>query len=251
MGVSRLVFLFSQTARIIIMLTRIIVALFLFMFSLTTFAEEGTHPSYVSIKMRSDALDTEPLTRTICGGVVVDEEKNLVATAWHCVPNQRSVIEKPGIFSIGNMGAKLVSFSPEADLALFQVSHLQGLKAPKFSTPEKGTRVVASAYYDDFPVTPQSSDRFFPPMSIQAVLDWGGIVSAVKNAKQSSGEHFDKIVQTEFKWIVISGTAAPGFSGGPVFDTVGNFVGILSNNFGGFTNISSSENVTHMIKNLK
>lgn len=211
----------------------------------------GVHPSYVSIKMRSDALDAEPVTSTICGGVVVDEKRNLVATAWHCVPNQRSVIEKPGIFSVGNMGAKLVTFSAEADIALFQVSHLQGLKAPAFSTPEKGSRVIASAYYDDFPVTPQSSDRFFPMMSVQTVLDWEGVVSTVAKAKQRSGEHFDKIMQTEFTWIVISGTAAPGFSGGPVFDKQGNFIGILSSVYGGFTNVSSSENVATMIKNLK
>ncbi len=211
----------------------------------------GVHPSYVSIMMRTDALDAEPITRTICGGVVVDEKRKLVATAWHCVPNQRSTIEKPGVFSVGGMNAKLVTFSPEADTAIFQVDDLKGLKAPTIKSPKKGDVLVASAYYDAFPVTAQTSDRFFPPMSVQVTLDWEGKVAAVTNANRLGGEHYDKITPTQFKWIVVSGSTAPGFSGGPVFDKSGNFVGIVSNINGGFTNVSSSENVAEMIRTIK
>jgi S1-C subfamily serine protease len=213
--------------------------------------ETGVHPSYVSIKMRTDALDADPITATVCGGVVADEKRRLVATAWHCVPNQRSVIEKPGIFSVGGMDAKLVTFSPEADTAIFQVDDLKGLKAPTFKTPKKGDVLVASAYYNAFPVTFASTDRFIPPMSVQVTLDWEGKVASVANANRLGGEHYDKVIPTQFKWIIVTGNTAPGFSGGPVFDTTGNFVGILSNINGGFTNVSSSENVAEMIKLIK
>jgi hypothetical protein len=39
--------------------------------------------------------------------------------------------------------------------------------------------------------------------------------------------------------------------GGPAFDKNGNFIGIISNGNGGFTNISSSENIKQMIEDLK
>ena len=211
----------------------------------------GVHPSYVSIMMKTDTLDSEPITSTICGGIVVEEERRLVATAWHCVPNQRSVIEKSGIFSIGGMNAKLISFSPEADTVIFQVDDLKGLKAPAFKVPKKGEILFASAYYDAFPVIAPSGDRFVPAMSVQVTLDWEGKVAAVANANRLGGEHFDKIVATKFKWIVVTGNTAPGFSGGPAFDKDGNFVGIVSNVNGGFTNVSSSENVAEMIKLIK
>ena len=213
--------------------------------------EPGVHPSYVSIKMRSDALDSDPVATTICGGVVVDEKRKLVATAWHCVPNQRSIIEKPGIFSVGGMNAKLVTFSPEADTVIFQVDNLKGLKAPAFKIPKKGNILVASAYYDAFPVTFTAVDRFIPPMTVKVTLDWEGKVAAVANASRVGGEHYDKIVMTQFKWIVVTGNTAPGFSGGPVFDKTGNFVGLVSNINGGFTNVSSSENIINMIKSIK
>lgn len=201
--------------------------------------------------MRTDALDSEPITTTVCGGIVVDEKDNLVATAWHCVPNQRSIIEKPGVFTIGGMDAKLVTFSPESDVAIFQVTSLNGLKAPKFKTPKKGETMKASAFYDAFPVTFSLSDRFIPPMSVEVTLDWEGNVAAVAEASRLGGEHFDKRVQTDFVWVIAKGNPAPGFSGGPVFDKEGNFVGLISNVNGEFTNISSSENIMSIIKGLK
>ncbi len=220
--------------------------------TVVVFAQQptGVHPSYVSIKMKTDALDTDAIVTTICGGIVADEKRKIIATAWHCVPNQRSVIEKQGVFSVGGMNAKLVLFSAEADTALFQVTDLKGLKAPNFKIPQKGDIVVASAYYDSFPVTAQMPDRFFPAMSVQITLDWEGKVAGVANANRRGGEHFDKITPTKYKWIIVTGNTAPGFSGGPVFDKNGNFVGLVSNTNGGFTNLSSSENVKEMIKTL-
>jgi S1-C subfamily serine protease len=212
---------------------------------------QALHPSYVSIKMKSDALDMAPLERSICGGVVVDEVRRLVATAWHCVPNQRSTIEKAGIFSIGGMEAKFVSYSPEADIALFEVSDLKGLKAPEFRTPMRGDKVVASAYYDSFNVLAPANDRFTPPMSIKAILEWEAKVAAVAKASRLSGERYDQPIETNITWIVVSSNPAQGFSGGPAFDKNGNFIGIISNANGGFTNISSSENIKQMIEDLK
>lgn len=233
------------------MFVRILLVALSLYFGTAISQEPNVHPSYVSIKMRTDALDANPITTTVCGGVVVDEKRRLIATAWHCVPNQRSVIEKPGVFSVGGMNAKLVTFSPESDTAIFKVDNLKGLKAPTFKTPKKGDLLVASAYYDTFPVTSTINDRFIPSMSVQVTLDWEGKVAAVANANRLSGEHYDKITSTQFKWIIVTGSTAPGFSGGPVFDKAGNFVGIISNINGGFTNVSSSENVSEMIKLIK
>jgi S1-C subfamily serine protease len=203
--------------------------------------------------MRVDTLDAMPVTKSVCGGAVVDEKRKLVATAWHCVPNQRSIVEKSGIFSVGGMNAKLLTFSPEADIAIIEVDDLKGMKAPQFKTPNKGDLLTASAYYDAFIVqTPTStSDRFVPQMSVQVTLDWEGRVAAVANANRLSGEHFNITTPTEFKWVIVTGNPAPGFSGGPVFDRAGNFAGIISSGNGGFTNVSSSENITMIIRSIK
>ena len=79
----------------------------------------------------------------------------------------------------------------------------------------------------------------------------GGKVSAVALASRRGGERGDQVTMTPYKWIVATGDTAPGFSGGPVFDKAGNFVGIVSNINGGFTNISSAENVTVLIRSMK
>jgi S1-C subfamily serine protease len=212
----------------------------------------GLHPSYVSIQMNTDAIDSEPRLMTMCGGVVVDEARRLVATAWHCVPNQRSVIEKPGVFSVGGMSAKLLKFQPEADMAIFHVENLKGVKAPKFRQPNKGEIVVASAYYDEFPVTAPvpTADRFIPMMSVRVTLDWEGKVAAVARAERVGMFPSPNKEATPYVWVVATGNTAPGFSGGPVFDKAGNFVGIISNVNGGFTNISSSSNVLEIIKDI-
>lgn len=212
---------------------------------------EGVHPSYVSIQMRSDPIDGPSIVRTICGGVVVDEVKKIVATAWHCVPNIRALIEKSGIFIVGGADAKLVAMAPEADMALFQVNTLKGLKAARVATPKKSDMIVASAYYDEFSVVAPILDRYIPQVTIKATLDWEGKVSAVAVASRRGGERGDQVTVTPFKWIVARGDTAPGFSGGPVFDKAGNFVGLISNINGGFTNISSSENVAVLMKNIK
>lgn len=221
--------------------------------SFAAFAQPpGTHPSYVSIQMRTDALDSKPMTSNICGGVVVDEKRKLIVTAWHCVPNQRTLIEKPGMFSVNGMAAKLLVFAAEADMAIFQVADLRGVKAPMFKTPKRGDTVTSTAYYDSLPVSPSGPmvDRFFPPMSISTTLEWEGKVMAVEKANRREGSHFDQVVKTDTRWIVATGNTAPGFSGGPVFDKSGNFVGIISSVNGGFTNISSSENVMLILKQV-
>lgn len=214
----------------------------------------GVHPSYVSIKMRTDTLDTPSETMTMCGGVVVDEKKKLVATAWHCVPNSRLTLKEKGMFSVGGMDAQLVDHSDEADVAIFRVDNLKGLKAPRFSTPKKGDTLVASAYYDSYPVLnfpPGSANKYFPMMSAEVTLDWEGKVMAVVTAKRRGGEKWDQVTTTSVKWLIVLGGSAPGFSGGPLFDKAGSFVGLNSSGNSGFSNISSSENITEMIKKLK
>lgn len=96
---------------------------------------------------------------------------------------------------------------------------MDGIKAPNFKTPGKGDTIVASAYYDNFTVTAVGT--------------------------------FDKITPTDFKWIIVSGNATGGFSGGPAFDKEGNLVGIMSNVNSAFTNLSSSENIKLVIQNMK
>jgi len=135
---------------------------------------EGVHPSYVSIQMSNDPVDGPAIKSTICGGVVVDEVRRLIATAWHCVPNIHALVEKPGIFIVAGRSAKLVANSSEADTALFQLNDLKGLKAAKFATPKKGDMIFASAYYEEFPVVAPLSDRYIPRVTIKATLDWGG-----------------------------------------------------------------------------
>ncbi len=214
----------------------------------------GVHPSYVSIKLRTDTFDTAPETMTMCGGVVVDERRKLVATGWHCVPNSRSTIEKKDMFFVGEMSAQLVDYSAEADIAIFRVDDLKGLKAPRFSTPKKGDIIVASTYYDNYPVLnfpPGSVNKFFPTMSAKVTLDWEGKVMAVVTAIRRGGEKWDQITSTNVKWIIVQNGTAPGFSGGPAFDKSGNFVGISSSGNSGFSNFSSSENITTMLKELK
>ena len=47
--------------------------------TVVAFAQQlpGVHPSYVSIQMLIDPLDSAPRMTTICGGVMVDEPKKL------------------------------------------------------------------------------------------------------------------------------------------------------------------------------
>lgn len=222
--------------------------------SITTYAQnrpEGIHPSYVSIQTNNDPIDGPSIISTICGGVVVDEVKKIVATAWHCVPNVRASIEKPGVFTIGGSNAKLVAIATEADTALFQVDNLKGLKGVKIATPKKGDIIVASAYYEEFPVFQGLQDRYTPQVSIKVTLDWEGKVNAVAVASRRGGERGDQVTKTPYKWIVVTGNPAPGFSGGPVFDKAGNFVGLVSGGNGGFTNVTSSENVLNLLKTIK
>lgn len=218
-----------------------------------TFAQDNPtlHPSYVSIQMSNDPVDGPTIKSTICGGVVMDETRKFVVTSWHCVPNQRSVVDKPGIFSIAGSNAKLVTYSPEADMAIFQVENLKGLKAAKISTPKKSDTVTASAYYDEFQVVAPMQDRYMPQVSVKVVLEWEGRVVAVAKASRRGGERGDQVTPTPYEWVVVSGSAAQGFSGGPAFDKAGNFVGIISNGNGGFTNISSSKNFAIVLKSPK
>ena len=237
------------------MIKKCVAAFLLALVTVTAFAQQppGVHPSYVSISLTTQPIDGEPFTSTICGGVVVHEELRLIATAWHCVPNQQSVLAS-GLFSVGGKSSKLFMFSPESDIALFQVTDLNGQKAPPFRTPVKGDSVVASAYYDNYPVMASNPDRFVPPITIQVTLDWSGKVVAVANANQQGGQS-DKNTPTKFsqkfKWIVVANDNGKGFSGGPIFDTQGNFIGLESHGNGNFSMVTASENITSMIHSLK
>lgn len=201
--------------------------------------------------MKMDPIDGPSSKQSVCGGVVADEKRKLVVTAWHCVPNSQAAISAPDAFSFNGMRAKLVKISPQSDQAIFHVPELKGVKAPKFAIPQKGDIAVATAYYDAFQVSPILQDRFMPPMTINTVLEWEGKVAAVANAEKSEPPAFEKRIQTSFKWIVIAGQATKGFSGGPAFNKAGEFIGIVSNANGGFTNVSSSENTTELIKGIK
>jgi hypothetical protein len=212
----------------------------------------GTNTSYVAIQIKTDTLDMPSNTATTCGGVVVDEKKKFIATAWHCVPNSSRLLNEQGAFMANGSPAKLVTFSAEADMAILVVVDLKGVKAPKFVTPKKGEEVVASAFYDSFPVNNMgpNMDRYFPQTSISVTLDWKTEVAGVAEAQKREPPKFD-LIPAGVKWIVMSGNPAPGFSGAPVFDRQGGFVGIISNGNGGFTNVSSSENVQRLFKKLQ
>lgn len=234
------------------MLSKLLLLTFCFWVSYAFAQDKATlHPSYVSIQMSNDPIDGPTIRSTICGGVVVDEMKRLVATSWHCVPNQRSVVEKPGIFTAGGSNAKLVTLAPEADMAIFQVENLKGLKAAKMSTPKKNDMVTASAYYDEFQVVAPMQDRYMPQVTVKVTLEWEGKVAAIATASRRGGERGDQVTATPYEWIVVNGNAAQGFSGGPAFDKAGNFVGIIANGNGGFTNISSARNIATILKTLK
>lgn len=207
----------------------------------------GTHPSFVSIQMETDMIDTPAYKQSVCGGVTVDEARKLVITAWHCVPNQNSAIAK---LSANDQPVKLIGWSPEADMALFQVENLKGAKAPEFKTPKKGDTVKASSYYDNFSISAQLQDRLMPNMSISVTLEWEGKVAAVAFADKRDMLHPERLEKTNVEWVLVSGTSAPGFSGTPVFDKDGNFVGILTGVNGGFTAISSWKNALELLKGM-
>lgn len=207
----------------------------------------GTHPSFVSIQMETDAIDTPAFKQAICGGVVMDEVRKLIVTAWHCIPNQNAALAK---LSANDQPIRLIGWSSEGDVALFQVENLKGAKAPAFKTPKKGDIVTASAYYDNFSLAAQLQDRIMPNMSVSVTLDWEGKVAAVALAQKRDLLHPERVEKTKVEWILVNGTSAPGFSGTPVFDKNGNFVGILTGVVGGFTAISSWKNAMELIKGM-
>jgi hypothetical protein len=217
--------------------------------SFTLAQPPGTHQSYVSLVRTIRPLEGPPIAQTICGGVVIDERRKLVATALHCVPNEQALLPS---LSINGGAAKLVLHSADADMAIFEVSNLRGVKAPQFATPSIGQSISAFAYFDSFGVSPQGqSDHFFPLNTIKATLSWKGEVIAIEASNRRIGPSVEQVEKTGFKWITVSGNPTQGFSGGPMFDKNGKFVGIISNGNGGFTNVSSSENAVTLMKKLQ
>jgi len=140
----------------------------------------------------------DPLPAT---GIIWDAE-GLIVTSHHVLERDENI--KVGFQDGESVAAELVGRDPSTDLALLRTSK-QGLKAPKWADPEN-LRVGHFAL---------SLGR--PGANVRATM---GIISALGKAwRTPAGGPVDRYLQTDT-------VMYPGFSGGPLVDAQGRFIGL-------------------------
>ena len=140
----------------------------------------------------------DPLPAT---GIIWDAE-GLIVTSHHVLERDENI--KVGFQDGESVAAELVGRDPSTDLALLRTSK-QGLKAPEWADPEN-LRVGHFAL---------SLGR--PGANVRATM---GIISALGKAwRTPAGGPVDRYLQTDT-------VMYPGFSGGPLVDAQGRFIGL-------------------------
>jgi len=146
--------------------------------------------------VRVEGRDRLPAT-----GIIWDAE-GLIVTSHHVLEWDENI--KVGFQDGESVAAELVGRDPSTDLALLRTSK-QGLKAPKWADPEN-LRVGHFAL---------SLGR--PGANVRATM---GIISALGKAwRTPAGGPVDRYLQTDT-------VMYPGFSGGPLVDAQGRFIGL-------------------------
>ena len=141
--------------------------------------------------------------RLAATGIVWDAE-GLILTAHHVLERDENI--NVGFEDGETVAAELVGRDPATDLALLRTPK-RGSRSPSWAGPEElrvGHMVLALGR---------------PGANVRATL---GIVSALGNAwRTSAGGSVDRYLQTDT-------VMYPGFSGGPLVDAQGRFVGLNS-----------------------
>ncbi len=146
--------------------------------------------------VRVEGRDRLPAT-----GIIWDAE-GLIVTSHHVLERDENI--KVGFQDGESVAAELVGRDPSTDLALLRTSK-QGLKAPEWADPEN-LRVGHFAL---------SLGR--PGANVRATM---GIISALGKAwRTPAGGPVDRYLQTDT-------VMYPGFSGGPLVDAQGRFIGL-------------------------
>ena len=146
--------------------------------------------------VRVEGRDRLPAT-----GIIWDAE-GLIVTSHHVLERDENI--KVGFQDGESMSAELIGRDPSTDLALLRTSK-QGLKAPDWADP-KSLRVGHFAL---------ALGR--PGATVRATM---GIISALGKAwRTPAGGPLDRYLQTDT-------VMYPGFSGGPLVDAQGRFVGL-------------------------
>ena len=158
-------------------------------------AVEAASPSIVRVEGR----DRMPAT-----GIVWDAS-GVVITAHHILEREDNI--KVGLHGGESADATLVGRDPTTDLAVLAVKGSGGLAAPLWYEE------------DDLKVGHLALALGRPGASVRATL---GIVSALgKGWRTEAGGNIDRYMQTDT-------VMYPGFSGGPLVDAQGRFVGLNS-----------------------
>ena len=146
--------------------------------------------------VRVEGRDRLPAT-----GIIWDAE-GLIVTSHHVLERDENI--KVGFQDGESVSAELIGRDPSTDLALLRTSK-QGLKAPDWAAP-KSLRVGHFAL---------ALGR--PGATVRATM---GIISALGKAwRTPAGGPVDRYLQTDT-------VMYPGFSGGPLVDAQGRFVGL-------------------------
>jgi S1-C subfamily serine protease len=146
--------------------------------------------------VRVEGRDRLPAT-----GIIWDAE-GLIVTSHHVLERDENI--KVGFQDGESVSAELIGRDPSTDLALLRTSK-QGLKAPDWADP-KNLRVGHFAL---------ALGR--PGATVRATM---GIISALGKAwRTPAGGPVDRYLQTDT-------VMYPGFSGGPLVDAQGRFVGL-------------------------